>query len=55
MADRLVRLKGRFILSINDRHETREIFGGFDVEQVSLNYSVSKSVSTAARELIVGG
>lgn len=55
MADRLARLKGRFILSINDVPEVRETFAGFAIEAVSLRYSVSGGKGTAARELIVSG
>jgi DNA adenine methylase len=54
LADRLARLQARFILSINDRPETRELFGRFQVEQVDLTYSVS-SGRTPARELIIAG
>jgi len=47
-------LQGRFILSINDTPEIRSIFGGFEIEEVLLNYRVSGKV-TPARELIVSG
>ncbi len=47
-------LQGRFILSLNDTPEVREIFGQFAIEEVSLNYRVSGKV-TAARELIISG
>ncbi len=55
MADRLRRLKGRFILSINDRPETRETFAGFALDEASLTYSISGGKGTPARELIVTG
>lgn len=42
MADRLRSLKGRFILSLNDCPEVRQIFSGFDVETVGVSYSLSK-------------
>lgn len=54
MADRLGRLKGRFILSINDVPEIRDLFGRFTFDEVALDYRVSGSV-TPARELIVTG
>lgn len=54
LADRLARLKGRFILSINDTPEIRTLFSGFALEEVQLTYSVSGK-RTAARELIVSG
>lgn len=47
-------LQGRFILSLNDRPEVRELFAGFEMEEVSLNYQVSGKV-TPARELIISG
>ncbi|MCF4115801.1 hypothetical protein JMK10_02995 [Rhodovulum sulfidophilum] len=41
------------MLSINDRPEIRDLFGAFRIEEVRLNYSVSKGGATAARELII--
>jgi DNA adenine methylase len=52
MAEVLRSLKGRFVLSINDRPEVREIFAGFQIEPVKLAYSVSGQ-ATEGRELIV--
>ncbi|WP_429930526.1 hypothetical protein [Agrobacterium vitis] len=48
-------LQGRFILSINDRPEIREIFAGFPVEGAALSYSVSGGKGTEVRELIYYG
>lgn len=42
MADRLRTLKGRFILSLNDCPEVREIFSNFDVEKVAVPYSLTR-------------
>ncbi|NDK34509.1 DNA adenine methylase [Rhodovulum sulfidophilum] len=53
LAERLARIKGAFVLSINDRPEIRDLFGAFVIEEVRLTYSVSKSGTTAARELII--
>jgi DNA adenine methylase len=50
----LERLKGRFLMSINDRPEIRAAFAGFTIEEVGLNYRVSGQV-TPARELIISG
>lgn len=57
LADRLGRLKGRFILSINDVPEVRRVFKAFRQEQVRTTYSLpgGKSVDTQARELIITG
>ncbi|MBL3610997.1 DNA adenine methylase [Rhodovulum sulfidophilum] len=53
LAERLGRIEGAFVLSINDRPEIRDLFGAFVIEEVRLNYSVSKGGATAARELII--
>ena len=54
MADVLSRLKGQFILSINDRPEVREIFGQFKLQPVELTYSVAGgSNAKTAAELII--
>lgn len=55
LAERLRRLRGRFILSINDVPEIRETFGGFTLHEAELTYTVSAGKSTAARELIIVG
>lgn len=54
MAERLRNLKGRFILSINDVPEIRELFSfaGFDLRQVDLMYGVGGG-ARPAKELIV--
>lgn len=53
IAERLGRIKGRFILSINDVPEIRELFGRFDMEPVELKYTVSAGRAVPARELII--
>ncbi|UFZ05501.1 DNA adenine methylase [Bradyrhizobium ontarionense] len=56
MADVLSRLKGRFILSLNDTPEVRKTFHGFALRPVRLTYSVAASTNAkAARELIITG
>ena len=50
----LRRLKGRFILSINDVPEIRDIFSWASIEGVDVNYRLSGPVS-AAKELIIRG
>ena len=47
-------IQGSFILSLNDRPEVREIFGQFDMEEVTLNYRAGGKV-TPAKELIISG
>jgi DNA adenine methylase len=55
MAEQLAGIQGRFVLSINDVPEIREIFAAFECQAVELKYSVAKGVATDARELIVRG
>jgi DNA adenine methylase len=56
LRDRLEALQGRFILTINDRPETRELFAGkaFHIEGVGVTYRLS-GAPTEARELIIRG
>ncbi|WP_156382265.1 MULTISPECIES: hypothetical protein [unclassified Aureimonas] len=53
MAERLGRLKGSFIPSINDHPAIREIFAAFDIERVEATYSVSKGDPLKASQLII--
>lgn len=54
MAEQLAAIRGRFILSINDRPEVREVFARFDVRSVQTTYSVSAGGRRqAAAELII--
>ena len=55
MADQLGRLKGRFILSLNDRPEVREIFAAFDIESIDTHYGLAPGRSRPAREVIITG
>lgn len=54
LRDILASLQGAFILSINDTPEIREIFAGFDLQEVTLNYRRSGAV-TPAKELVISG
>lgn len=53
MKEILKGIKSRFILSINDHPEMRDVFGGFQIEPVQLSYSVARDHCTPARELLV--
>lgn len=56
MADILADIKGRFILSINDKPEVRLIFKGFKLEPVKVKYSVGGGTNVKdAAELIITG
>lgn len=48
----LSKLQGAFILSINDRPEVREMFGEFEIEEVSLTYGAGGG-AVPAQELII--
>lgn len=52
LRDLLAAVKGRFILSINDVPEIRDLYAGFYIEEVRLNYRAGGGV-TPARELII--
>ncbi|WP_395173945.1 DNA adenine methylase [Roseibium alexandrii] len=53
LADQLCNIKGRFIISINDVPEIREIFRGFNIEEVSLNYTANAKGPKAVNELMI--
>lgn len=56
MAEALGGLKGRFILSINDRPEVRDLFDRFQITPVNLIYTVGGGKRpVAAKELIIVG
>ena len=55
MAEQLARLKGRFILSLNDRPQVREIFSRFQVETVGTHYGLAGRGARAASEVIITG
>ena len=54
MAEQLAGIRGRFVLSINDRPEIRELFAGFDIEAVGVTYTVGGGgKAKVAGELII--
>lgn len=53
MAERLGRLKARFILSINDVPQIRELFGRFRLQATGVDYFVAGGKPTKAQELII--
>ena len=52
LADQLRGLKGRFLLSLNDRPEVREMFDGFAIEAVRTVYHVSGQAQRVGEVLI---
>ncbi|MBL28044.1 MAG: DNA methyltransferase [Rhodospirillaceae bacterium] len=56
LAEQLAGLRGRFILSLNDRPEVRETFGAFAMEAVETTYSVGGGErAKRVPELIITG
>lgn len=53
LADTLGGIKGRFLLSLNDVPETRELFADFMIEQVSTTYTAGPKNNSGARELLI--
>jgi DNA adenine methylase len=53
MAKTLGRLKGAFVLSINDTPEIRKVFAGLTVRPVSTRYSVAGAGWSEASELLI--
>ena len=53
LAERLRGLRGKFILSLNDRPEVRQIFGDFSLQPISLAYSVQSTPGKRYGELII--
>jgi len=53
LADMLAKIKAKFILSINDHQEIKEVFKGFNARPVSLKYSVKRESLTEGKELLI--
>lgn len=52
LAVQLAKIKGKFLLSLNDTPEVRSIFSEFIIDPVSLRYSCGKK-NTIAREVLI--
>lgn len=53
LAETLAGIQGRFVLSLNDHPEVREIFKAFAFFDVNLAYTVSGGEGTAAAEVVI--
>ena len=53
LAQVLSTLKGRFLLSLNDRPEVRQIFRSFKTESLSFAYSSQRKAGKTFRELLI--
>lgn len=55
VADRLASIKGRFLLTVNDLPQTREVFSRFVIEPVTTRYTVAGGAGKTAAEILVMG
>jgi DNA adenine methylase len=53
MAQQLRDLKGKFLLSLNDRPEVRKIFAGFNIEAVKVTYSINGARPRSFGEVLI--
>ena len=53
LAEQLSHLQGRFILSLNDVPEVRELFNGFEIRAVQCTYSLPNTGTKRANELLI--
>jgi len=53
MEQRLRKVQGKFILSLDDRPEVRQLFGAFRMERVDLAYTAKRDTSARHRELLI--
>lgn len=53
MVEQLAGIKGKFLLSINDVPEIREMFAAFDMREVETTYSVKREENQKVGELLI--
>lgn len=53
LATQLDGLKGKFILSLNDRPEVREVFANFNIEAINTRYSINPKKSGPVGEVLI--
>lgn len=53
LADRLDTIKGRFLMTLNDRPEVREIFARFPMADVNLTYTIAGGEGKQVGEVII--
>ena len=53
MEERLKKLKGRFILSLDDHPKVRELFGGFWIRREEIAYSAQPKAGNRYGELLI--
>jgi DNA adenine methylase len=53
LSDALKLVNGKFILSLNDHADIREVFSDFNIKPVAVAYSVNSKKSTIGKELLI--
>lgn len=53
MSEHLATIKGRLMISLNDRPEVREIFSSFPIAQVDLTYTVAGNGGKHVGEVVI--
>jgi DNA adenine methylase len=53
LADRLKKIRGKFVLSLNDVPEVRSLFGQFHIKGIELHYSLQKAAGRRYREVLI--
>jgi DNA adenine methylase len=53
LAQQLKKLRGKFVLSLNDVPEVRSLFGRFHIERVDLHYTAQKHAGRRYREVFI--
>jgi DNA adenine methylase len=53
LAGHLKQLKGRFILSLNDRPEVRKIFSDFEIQDLKFSYSSQRKAGKVYKEVLI--
>lgn len=55
LKESLTNIKGKFLLTINDHEKIRELYKDFNIKEVSVNYSISRSAEArkSYKELII--
>lgn len=48
-------IRGRFLMSLNDRKEVRQCFAGFEIRTVKTTYSVGSGKPKAVSEVLISG
>jgi len=53
LAERLHRIRGKFVLSLNDVPEVRKLFSDFHIQGVELHYTAQKSAGRRYKEVLI--